>query len=248
MVLNLIGIGLNDEKDITLKGLELVQKSSLVYLENYTSILNVSIKKLEKLYGKEIILADRKLIEEGFDEILDKSKKENISLLIIGDPFGATTHIDLMLETKKKKIKVNIVNNASVLTAIGITGLQLYKFGKTTSISFHESKAFYDVLKSNLKSEIHTLFLLDLNPGENKFLSIKEAITKLIELENKYKSKIFNQNTYCVGAARLGSDKPTIKYGKAKDLIKVNFGKPPYCLIVPGKLHFMEEEALDVWK
>lgn len=246
-MLNLIGIGLDNERDITLKGLELVKKSRKVYLENYTSKLNVPVKDLEKLYGKKIILANRKLIEEDNDIILNEAKNNNVSLLIVGDVFSATTHIDLFLKAKKSKIKINIVNNASVLTAVGITGLQLYKFGRITSIPFHESKSHYDVLKFNLKNNLHTLFLLDLNPEENKYLTINNAINNLLKLEKKYKNKIFNENTLCIGCARLGSLNPVIKYGKAKEIAKINFGNPPYCLIVPGKLHFMEEEALQQW-
>ena len=64
MVLYLIGIGLNDEKDISLKGLSIVKKCSKVYLESYTSKLNSSLKKMEKLYGKKVIVADRDMVEK----------------------------------------------------------------------------------------------------------------------------------------------------------------------------------------
>jgi hypothetical protein len=40
-MLYLIGLGLSDETDITIKGLEIVKKASRVYLEAYTSILLV---------------------------------------------------------------------------------------------------------------------------------------------------------------------------------------------------------------
>tara|TARA_R110002060_G_scaffold23618_1_gene32066 strand:+ start:85 stop:258 length:174 start_codon:yes stop_codon:yes gene_type:complete len=40
-MLYLIGLGLSDETDITVKGLETVKKCSRVYLEAYTSILLV---------------------------------------------------------------------------------------------------------------------------------------------------------------------------------------------------------------
>jgi diphthamide biosynthesis methyltransferase len=36
-----VGLGLSDETDITVKGLEVVKKASRVYLEAYTSILLV---------------------------------------------------------------------------------------------------------------------------------------------------------------------------------------------------------------
>ena len=45
-MLYLIGLGLADEKDITVKGLETVQKAERVYLEAYTSILLVDHEKL----------------------------------------------------------------------------------------------------------------------------------------------------------------------------------------------------------
>lgn len=40
-MLYLVGLGLGDETDITLKGLEVVKRSARVYLEAYTSILLV---------------------------------------------------------------------------------------------------------------------------------------------------------------------------------------------------------------
>ena len=38
-MLYMIGLGLGSSKDITLKGLELVKKADMVYLEQYTSLL-----------------------------------------------------------------------------------------------------------------------------------------------------------------------------------------------------------------
>lgn len=40
-MLYLVGLGLGDETDITVKGLEVVKKAERVYLEAYTSILLV---------------------------------------------------------------------------------------------------------------------------------------------------------------------------------------------------------------
>ena len=40
-MLYLVGLGLADEKDITVKGLEIVRKAERVYLEAYTAILLV---------------------------------------------------------------------------------------------------------------------------------------------------------------------------------------------------------------
>src|SRR3989344_6344652 len=134
-MLSLIGLGLNDEKDISVKGLELIKKADIVYLENYTSKLQSSKEDIEKLYGKEIQLVEREVVENA-TAILSQAAYNNIVLLIVGDVFSATTHISLFQESKQKGIEVKVVHNASVLNAIGITGLELYKFGKTTSIPF----------------------------------------------------------------------------------------------------------------
>jgi len=45
-MLYLVGLGLADETDITVKGLEVVKKAERVYLEAYTSILLVEKEKL----------------------------------------------------------------------------------------------------------------------------------------------------------------------------------------------------------
>ena len=45
-MLYLIGLGLGDAKDITVKGLEIVKSAERVYLEAYTSILTVGKEEL----------------------------------------------------------------------------------------------------------------------------------------------------------------------------------------------------------
>ena len=242
MTLYLIGLGLEDEKDISLKSLEKVKLCKEIYLENYTSILQVSKSKLEKLYNKKIILAQRDLIESNFSEIIKKAKKENIALLIPGDVFSATTHISIFQECKSLKVKIEIYNNASILTAVGITGLELYKFGRTASIPFNNLniKTPIEIFNNNQKLNLHTLFLLDLFPKENKFLTIKQAI--------EYLEKN-NINEKALACARLGCKDYIIKSGALKELKNKNYGKPPYCLIIPSKkLHFIEEEMFNNWK
>ncbi len=247
-MLYFIGIGLNDEKDITIKGLEAVKKSDEIFLDTYTSKLQVPVERLEEFYGKKIIRANRTLVETDSNKILANAKTKNVSFLVIGDPLSATTHVDLILRAKENDIDVEVIHNASVLNAIGITGLQLYKFGKTTSIPFEEGdftvETPYDVLNDNLKLDYHTLMLLDLKPLEGKYMTISEAIRILLRIELKRNEKVFTENTFVVGAAKLGSRDEKIRFGKARDIMNFKFGEAPFCLIVPGKLHFMEEEFL----
>jgi len=245
MALYIIGLGLGSEKDITEKGLEAVRNCNFIYIDTYTSILPADIKKLEDFYGKKIIPATRELVEkQAEEEILKKAVENDVAFLVVGDVFSATTHVDLALRARKAGIKLHLIHNASILTAIGDTGLSLYKFGKTTSIPFENKdvEAPYDVLKEN--AGMHTLFLLDLRPDEGNFMSAKDAVEYLLNVEAKRKEKVFNEDTMCLACVRLGFDDGEIVYASAKQLLKQKLSKYPQCLIVPGKLHFMEEEYL----
>ncbi len=253
MALFIIGLGLGGAKDITLRGQELVDKADKVYLENYTSVLQCSVKELEKVLGKQVTLADREMVEQKAEgTILQTAADGDAALLVIGDPLVATTHVDLVQRAQKAKIPVEVVHNASIVSAIGATGLQVYKFGKTTSIPFSEKDRLaetpYHVLAENKKAGAHTLLLLDLRPEENKFMTVNDAIDYLLKLELRLQGNVFTRDTLCIGIARLGAKDHLIKAGAAKDLTKVEFGKPVHCLIVPSQLHFMEVEFVQQFK
>ena len=73
-MLYIIGLGLNDEKDLTFNSLEAIKKCKKVYLENYTSNLFFNVQDLENFINKKIFLANRNLVEYT-EEIVDKSEK-----------------------------------------------------------------------------------------------------------------------------------------------------------------------------
>jgi len=253
MALYFIGLGLYDEKDISLRGLEAVKKCDAVYLENYTGVLSCNLKKLEGFYGKKIILASREIVEKRAEEtILKNALSRDAAFLVAGDPMSATTHIDLRLRAEKSGIECIVIHNASVFSAVSVTGLQLYKFGRTTSIPFQEEnwkpETPYDVIKENKKNGLHTLLLLDLRPDEKRFMSVNDAVEYLLKIEDKRRENVFPKGMLCVGCARLGSLRPCIKAGKAYELLKEDFGEPVHCLIVPGKLHFAEQDTLELFK
>uniref|UniRef100_A0A8C6KXH5 diphthine methyl ester synthase n=1 Tax=Nothobranchius furzeri TaxID=105023 RepID=A0A8C6KXH5_NOTFU len=124
-MLYLVGLGLGDATDITVKGLQAVKRCSRVYLEAYTSILTVGKEALEEFYGKQLILADRDLVEQGADEILKDADVTDVAFLVVGDPFGATTHSDLVLRAVNSGIPYKVVHNASIMNAVGCCGLQV---------------------------------------------------------------------------------------------------------------------------
>lgn len=119
----MIGLGLSDEKDITIKGFEAVKSSSKIYLESYTAILMINRKKLETYYEKEIIEADREFVESGCEEMINQARDEIVSFLVVGDPFCATTHSDLYIRCIENGVKVEVIHNASIVSAVGCCGL-----------------------------------------------------------------------------------------------------------------------------
>lgn len=274
MTLYLIGIGLGDEQDITLKGLNAIKSCDSIYLEHYTSIIGASKEKLEELYGKEVLIASRDLVEkEAEEKLILPAKDGNVALLVVGDIFGATTHSDLLLRAKTAGVSVVPIFNVSILNAVGIVGLELYKFGKTTSIVFPDDSWYpstpYDVIKMNKQNGLHTLCLLDikvaeaskeelrkslLTPGyvpkasKPRFMDVKTALEVLLHIEEEKKEGIISLDTLAIGLARIGHDDFKIVSAQVKDLLSVDFGLPLHSLIIPGDLHHIEEEALSLWK
>ena len=241
-MLYIIGLGLGDKTDITVKGLEKVKLCDIIYLEYYTSKLATSVEELEKYYKKKIIVADRTRVEHAND-ILKHAKSKNVALLIIGDPFSATTHTTFLTEAKKQNITVEVIHNTSILTAVGSTGLFLYNFGKTTSIPFDNKNITtpIEVLKMNQKNNLHTLMLLDLDPVNNTFMTSSQAMKYVLKHN-------INPKTKTVICAGLGTKEQTIKVGTLEQLQELEIRVFHQCIIITGKkLHFAEEEALALY-
>ena len=244
-----IGLGLQDEKGISLHGLEETRKADNVFIERYTSLMpGFSLSHLEQLIGKHIFEVTRYELEEGNGtKILDAARKGKAVFLIPGDPFIATTHVTLRIDAQKHGIKTRVIHGASILSAIvGLSGLHNYKFGKTVTIPFKEnfSETPYNVIAQNKQQGLHTLCLLDIKPEENRFLLINEALRQLLDMEEIREQNIITPSTLALGLARAGSDTPTLKADYIPALAKFDFGAPPQTLIFPGNLHFMETEAL----
>lgn len=238
-MLYLISLGLKKD-DISIDAIESLKDCDLVYIERYTSLYEINLKELERLFNKKIIELKREDVESN--RLIEESKKNNIALLVPGDCLTATTHISLLIEAKKQKIRTKVIHGPSILTAVVETGLSIYKFGAITSIPFNTDniKTPIEIIKKNQEVGLHTLILLDLNPGENKYVTIKEASSYLIKNGVK-------KEQLCIGCARLGKN-AVIKKGKLIDLMKEDFGEPPYSLIIIGNLGFLEEEASDFFR
>lgn len=251
-MLYFIGLGLYDEKDLSLRGLEIIKKCSEVYAELYTSFFHGDLKKLEELSGKKIRVLEREDLEEKSSKLIEKAKKENVAILVPGDPMIATTHAAILIDAMKKGIKTKVVHSSSIYSGIGETGLHIYKFGRTVSLPYPQDNYMpespYLYIKENLDLGLHTLVLLDVKAEQKKFMSINEALRILLEIEERKRLGVITAEKEVLGISRLGSDDQLIRYGAVKKLIELDFGKPPHSLVIPGKLHFMEEEMLNFFR
>lgn len=242
-MLSLIGLGLYDEKDISVRAKEEMEDCDLLYMENYTSKWK-GREKLEEMLDKEVQILDRSQLEEDFDKILQKSENKKVGILIPGDPLVATTHIELLIQAKKSGVKTKIVHSSSIYSAVAETGLQIYKFGKTTTIPYPEENykphGPYDVIKENKGRGLHTLLLLDVKPDEA--MEICEAASYLLKLEKEKEENVIDPNDNVLAFSVKGNKRHMV-YDTIEDMLQRNF-ETPSVLIFPGDLHDKEREAL----
>jgi len=241
-MLYLIGLGLKDENDLSLKALEIAKKCDC-YSELYTSIWHGSFENLGKIIGKEIKLLKRKDLEENLEILLERARERDIAVFVPGDPLVATTHIDLVLEARKKRIKTKIIHNSSIFSAIGETGLQIYKFGKTATIPLSgKMENVKSTVKNNRKLGLHTLLLLDLDNEINIYMNVFDALKLLL------KEKIVSKSDNMIVFSDAGG-KSEIHYDTVRGLMWKRIPLPAV-LVIPGKLHFREKEFLEMleWK
>lgn len=242
-MLYLIGLGLNDEGDLPVKALDALKRCDEAYAELYTSAWKGDLGGLEKEIAKKIELLPREKVESRW--LIERAAERSVALLVPGDPLAATTHIDLLARAKKAGIEVKVIHASSVYTAIAETGLQLYKFGRTTTLprfeKGYEPTSPYEIIKENAKLGLHSLVLLDIP------MKAGEGLEELLRLEERLKSAIVNKSTKIVVCVALGSAAQKIVYAPVEKLLNMGLEDVPACLIMPGKLHFSEEEVLELY-
>jgi diphthine synthase len=237
-MLFIIGLGLNS-RGISKEGLLALEKCKRVYLESYTVDFPYPLDELR--LGKDIEKLNRAEVES--DKLIREAKGRAIALLVYGCPLFATTHMSLILDAEKAKVKTKIIYSASVFDAVAETGLQLYKFGKIASMpSWNNSKNytpdFLKYVKENLSINAHSLILVDIGLGFQK---------ALFQLEENAKRENINLDKIVV-CSNMGAENEIILYGDIKDIreedkeLKIT---PPFCIIIPSEMHFLEKTAIE---
>jgi diphthine synthase len=231
MTLTLIGTGVSF--DLTLSAIEALKTCHEAYIETYTNPIDTEkIKNLEHMIGKSITLLDRSHLESSF--LVDKAKSADICILASGDPLTATTHITLVIEAKQKSIPVRVIHNSSIHSIVPAkAGLQIYRFGKTASLvnprPNYKPTSSLDVIRENLKRDLHTLVLLDTEPTP---MEAKAALEMLSEFDK------------VIVLSRVGHEDEKLSFGKISELKDQSLGRVPFTIIIPAKLHPMEQEFL----
>lgn len=231
-MLSLVGLGLN-EHGYSKEAQIAISKADKVYFDSYTIEFPYEISAIEKQFeGKKFIPAGREFVESL--SFLKEAKTKNIALVVYGSPLMATTHTVIVKEAREKGIKLDIIQGPSIFDAIAETGLQPYKFGRTTSLPNFPADSYVDSIKQNNEAGNHSLILVDIG------MTFENALKRLNEdLKNK-KMKI----SKILVCSRLDLKDGRIFYGEPEKL-KSHKILAPFCFVIPGKLHFLEKEFIE---
>ncbi|MGQ9782238.1 MAG: diphthine synthase [Nitrososphaeria archaeon] len=248
-MLALIGLGVNGIDSISLAGDATLRQSDIVYLDSYTTPIPQNlVNRLCEQVGKQVIVLDQARLEEGIERIMNEAKTNLVSLVVLGDPLFATTHINFLIEAKKRNLPCKVIHNTSIASILASScGLHPYRFGRvTTIVREHGTPATstYFTLYDNLMKGVHTLFLLEFDIKTNVGVSPLTAFNVLKDAEEVYELGAFSDSTFVIVACRVGREDERFFVQKVSGLWETDFGDPPYSIIVPSKLHFTEEEAI----
>ena len=243
-MLSFVGLGLYDERSITLRGRDAVRDADAVFAEFYTSRLaGTTVDRLEAVHGVDVDVRDREGVESDPDPILSAAESGEAVFLTGGDPMVSTTHVDLRLRAADRGIETRVVHGTTAQTAASsLTGLQNYRFGKATTLPFPDSHgadgvpgSVLDAVESNRERDLHTLCYLDIDPTTDRYMrgdAAAEMLAPVVDVP------------LGVVVARAGSDDPTVRADSLDALAAGEFGQPLHLLILPGSLHDLEAAAL----
>jgi diphthine synthase len=248
-MLTFVGLGLYDERSITIEGHQVLSEVDRAFAEFYTSrLVGTTVDDLESYHHVDIEVRDRAGVERDPEAILTAAEDGHVAFLTAGDPMVSTTHVDLRLRAADRDIETHIVHGTTAQTAASsLTGLQNYRFGKATTLPFERAHggdgvpgSVVDTIDDNRQRGLHTLVYLDIKvddvtDGDESFMTGDHAADLLAD---EY------PDTLGVVVARAGSPDPTVAADTLDALAERDFGGPLHLLVVPGDLHHVERDAL----
>ncbi len=243
-MLTFVGLGLYDERSVTVRGRDVLQDADSVFAEFYTSFLaGATIEDIEAAHDIDIDVRDRAGVEQHPEEILDAATTGEAVFLTGGDPMISTTHVDLRLRAADRGIETRVVHGTTAQTAASsLTGLQNYRFGKATTLPFERSHggegvpdSVLETLEANDDRGLHTLVYLDIDRENEAYMTADHAASLL---------SAAGVDRVAVVVGQAGSDDPTVVADHVETLADGSFGSPLHLLVIPGECHPLERDAL----
>ncbi|XVH30815.1 diphthine synthase [Haloferacaceae archaeon DSL9] len=253
-MLTFIGLGLYDERSITVEGRDALRNADRVFAECYTSkLLGATVEEVEVYHDIEIEVRERAGVEQDPEPILEAAAAEDVAFLTAGDTMISTTHVDLRVRAEARGIDTRVIHGVTAETAAsGLTGLQNYRFGKAVTLPFPFVHGGGDVPQSMLESieanrerGLHTLVYLDIKvdyvprrgaPDDHEEFMTADYAADLLASEW--------EDALAVVVARAGSPDPLVAADRLSALAERDFGDPLHMLAIPGEIHHVEADAL----
>jgi diphthine synthase len=245
--LSFVGLGLGP-RGISLEGVEELKSADIIYLEYYTTPHEPRLlKEIHDATGKRPTIVDRDFVEDG-NKILADAKEKKVALAVLGDPMIATTHNELRARAIRRGLETRVTHAATIASAAAsASGLHSYKFSRTVTVTKEavgKLTQAYQILHQNLLEGAHTLLLLEYDVENGSGVTPADAIAGLLLAEANFKRGVVNENTFAIVMSRLGREDSDIAAGSLAEISSRSYGEPPHCLMIPGKLHFTEVEAV----
>ncbi|WP_265108247.1 diphthine synthase [Halosolutus halophilus] len=246
-MLTFIGLGLYDERSITVEGQEALRNADRAYAEFYTSkLIGTSVDDLEDYHDVTIEVRDRAGVEQHPDDVLDAAETEDVAFLTAGDTMISTTHVDLRLRAHERGIDTRVIHGVTAQTATSsLTGLQNYRFGTATTLPFPYAHgadglpaSVTNTIDENRADGLHTVVYLDIKADREDREEYMTADVGAELLAAEYPDLVG------VVVARAGSPEPLVEAGTMTDLADREFGDPLHLLVIPGECHLLEADAL----
>ncbi|WP_254829800.1 diphthine synthase [Haloglomus salinum] len=262
-MLTFVGLGLWDERSVTVEGRDALRTADQVFAEFYTSKLaGATLDDIESHHDITVEVRSREGVEQEPDPILDAAASGDVVFCTAGDTMIATTHVDLRLRAHERGIETRVVHGTTAAAAAAsLTGLQNYRFGKATTLPFpyaHGGRAskdasgertesasvpdsVLDTVGANRERGLHTLCFLDIKVDHelaetDEYMAASTAAGLLTDAGRG--------DELGVVVARAGSPDPVVTADRLAALAERDFGDPLHLLVLPGELHYIERDAL----
>ncbi|WP_254537940.1 diphthine synthase [Halomarina litorea] len=259
-MLTFVGLGLYDERSITIEGRDALRACDRAFAEFYTSrLMGTTVEDLEAYHDVDVEVRDRAGVERDPEPILAAAESEDVVFLTAGDTMISTTHVDLRMRAEERGIETRVVHGTTAgAAAAAITGLQNYRFGKATTLPFPYAhggdgvpKSVVDTVEANRERGLHTLVYLDIkvdhNPGKERATGDDEREREAF-MRADYAADLlathWDADALAVAVCRAGSPDPLVVADRLGALADREFGDPLHLLVVPGDLHLLEADAM----